>query len=229
MPETIFLAGGSGLVGLRLIPSLVADGWRVVATTRTPAKAPQIALGAEPIVVDAFDRAAMVKAVESCKANVIVHQLTNLPDGLAPSDMAAARAQNSRIRDEGTRNLIAGAVAAGARRLVAQSIAFAYATGASPHSEDDPLDPRALGVISLERQVLTAPLEGLVLRYGHFYGPGTGFEQSTQPGSLHVDDAARAARLAVRQGAPGVYNIAHDDGFLTVGKARRELGFRAKD
>lgn len=113
-------------------------------------------------------------------------------------------------------------------------MAFAYAPGPTPYAEDDPLDlgtddaPNisGRGVASLEKQVLAAPLEGLVLRYGSFYEPGTGFETTTRPGPLHIEDAAQAARLAVRQGPPGIYNIAEDDGAVAIDKAKRLLGWQ---
>jgi nucleoside-diphosphate-sugar epimerase len=149
--------------------------------------------------------------------------------------MAEALGRNARLRSEGTRNLVAAALAAGARRLVAQSIAFAYAPGPEPHREDDPLNvsadggagATARGVASLEQQVLGCGLEGLVLRYGRLYGPGTGFDSNDKPAPLHVDAAARAAQLAASRGAPGVYNLAEDDGAVSSEKAKAALGWRA--
>jgi len=116
---------------------------------------------------------------------------------------------------------------------VAQSIAFAYAAGPIPYKEEDPIDVGTAdkpdiggqGVASLERQVLAAPLEGLVLRYGSFYGPDTGFAAPTRPGPLHMEDAAEAARKAIRRGPPGIYNIAEDDGTVSIEKAKRLLGW----
>ena len=235
MSKRLFLAGASGVVGRYLIPLLLADGWAVTGTTRSADKAAHlVALGVEPAIVDVFDAAALRAAVGAAQPDVVVHQLTDLPPGLDPARMAEARGRNARVRDEGTRNLIAASLAAGAKRLVAQSIAFAYAVGPTPHKEDDPLDlgtdeapnVSGRGVASLEKQVLAAPLEGLVLRYGSFYGPGTGFETTTRPGPLHIEDAAEAARLAVRQGPPGIYNIAEDDGAVAIEKAKRLLGWR---
>jgi nucleoside-diphosphate-sugar epimerase len=122
----------------------------------------------------------------------------------------------------------------GVRRLVAQSIAWTYAPGPQPHTEDDPLDlhaegDRAItmeGVAALERLTLSSPpILGTVLRYGRLYGPGTGVHSVPEAPSLHVDAAASAALLAIEKGCPGVYNIAEQDGYLTTAKARRELGF----
>jgi nucleoside-diphosphate-sugar epimerase len=149
--------------------------------------------------------------------------------------MAEATGRNARIRDEGTRNLVAATLAAGVHRMLAQSIAFAYADGPLPHGEDDPLDLGAQGargvsvrgVVSLERQVLEAPMEGIVLRYGRLYGPGTGFDAPAGPGPVHVDAAARATELAIARGTPGIYNIAEDDGTLSCEKAKRVLGWNA--
>ena len=230
----LFLAGAGGVVGRHLIPLLLADGWSLTGTTRSPDKARQLAaLGIQPAIVDVFDAAALRNAVVKAKPDVVVHQLTDLPPALDPARMAEARARNARIRDVGTRNLIAAALAAGARRLVAQSIAFAYAAGPTPYKEEDPIevgtadrpDIGGQGVASLERQVLAAPLEGLVLRYGSFYGPDTGFAAPTRPGPLHIEDAAEAARKAVRRGPPGIYNIAEDDGTVSIDKAKRLLGW----
>jgi nucleoside-diphosphate-sugar epimerase len=140
--------------------------------------------------------------------------------------MAEGVIRNTRIRDVGTRHLLAAAVNAGARRIVAQSIAFAYAPGPLPYDENSLLDPNARGVISLERQVLEAPFEAVILRYGRFYGPGTGFEDERESGKLHVDAAADAARRAVTHGH-GIFNIAEEDGEISSRKAAAELGWSA--
>src|ERR1700743_2711374 len=162
MADCLFLAGATGAIGRRVAPLFVAAGWRVVGTTRSSDKAPMLReLGVEPVVVDVFDAAALRDALEAVRPQVVMHQLTDLPPGLDPARMAEASQRNARIRDEGTRNLVAAAVAADVRRIVAQSIGFAYADGPLPHSEGDPLDsdfdgPRGVslrGVASLERQV----------------------------------------------------------------------------
>lgn len=236
MADCLFLAGATGAIGRRVAPLFVAAGWRVVGTTRSSDKAPMLReLGVEPVVVDVFDAAALRAALEAVRPQVVMHQLTDLPPGLDPARMAEASQRNARIRDEGTRNLVAAAVAADVRRIVAQSIGFAYADGPLPHGEDDPLDsnfdgPRGVslrGVASLERQVLQAPLEAVVLRYGRLYGPGTGFDAAAGAAPVHVDAAARAAELAVLRGKTGIYNIAEDDGTLACDKAKRELGWSA--
>jgi nucleoside-diphosphate-sugar epimerase len=236
MADCLFLAGATGAIGRRVAPLFVAAGWRVVPTTRPSDKAPMLReLGVEPVVVDVFDAAALRAALEAVRPQVVMHQLTDLPPGLDPARMAEASQRNARIRDEGTRNLVAAAVAADVRRIVAQSIGFAYADGPLPHSEDDPLDsdfdgPRGVslrGVASLERQVLQAPLEAVVLRYGRLYGPGTGFDAAAGTAPVHVDAAARAAELAVLRGKTGIYNIAEDDGTLACDKAKRDLGWSA--
>jgi nucleoside-diphosphate-sugar epimerase len=236
MAECIFLAGATGAIGRRLAPLYVASGWRVVGTTRSSAKAALLReLGVEPLVVDVFDAAALHDALAAARPQVVVHQLTDLPPALDPARMAEAAQRNARIRSEGTRNLVAAAVAAGAQRMLAQSIGFAYADGPLPHNEDDPLDsdfdgPRGVtlrGVASLEQQVLQAPLEAIVLRYGRLYGPGTGFGTASGAGPVHDDAAARAAELALTRGTPGIYNIAETDGTLDCAKAERLLGWRA--
>lgn len=234
--NVIFLAGAAGAVGKRLCPLLLADGWRVFGTTRSPEKAAALpALGVEPVVVDVFDAEALRNAVLASGARVVIHQLTDLPPGLDPKQMPAARGRNARLREIGTRNLIAAGLAAGMRRLIAQSISFAYAPGPMPYLEDAPLNisapeeaggGSARGVASLESQALAGPFEGLVLRYGKLYGPGTGFDSPAPGGPVHVDAAAQAARLAVTRGAPGIYNIAEEDGTVSSAKAASELGWR---
>jgi nucleoside-diphosphate-sugar epimerase len=234
MTRRLFLAGASGVVGRRLAPLLLADGWFVTGTTRSTDRAVALArAGIDPVVVDVFDAEKLRAAVVRARPSVVIHQLTDLPPGLDASRLAAAIGPNARIREEGTRNLIAAALAAGAQRMVAQSLAFAYAQGPTPHGEEDPLDVdapgaagvTARGVASLERQMREARLEWLVLRYGRFYGTGTGFEKAVAAAPLHIDDAAEAARLAARRGTSGIYNIAEDDGAVSIEKARRELGW----
>jgi nucleoside-diphosphate-sugar epimerase len=232
----IFLAGASGAIGRRLAPLLVASGWRVAGTTRSKEKAPLLReLGVEPVVVDVFDSQALRGIVADHRPEIVIHQLTDLPFALDAGKMTDALVRNARLRDEGTRNLVAAAVHAGARRLIVQSISFIYAEGPLPHSEEDPLLPEThpvyggtvTGVLSLERQTLAAPLEGIVLRYGLFYGPGTGFDAPIAPGSVHVDAAAKATELALTKAAPGIYNVAEPDGPVSSEKACRVLGWGA--
>ena len=231
---TVFLAGAGGAVGRRLAPLLVEAGYRVVGSTRSAARVESLAaLGIEAVQVDVFDEAALTAAMTAARPEIVIHQLTDLPYGLDPALMEEGLVRNARIRVDGTRNLIAAARAAGARRLIAQSIAWLYAPGPEPHGEDDALDavkPASVtleGVLALERQVLeAAPLEGIVLRYGMFYGPGTGStERSGGPARVHVDAAAQAALLAIDRARPGVYNIADPGDYLSSEKARRDLGW----
>ncbi len=214
----ILLAGATGAIGKRLVPLLLDAGHNVLGMTRSATKAGVLrAIGVEPIVVDVFEVPALSRALTAARPEIVIHQLTDLPPGLDPVRMAGATVRNARIRSEGTQNLVAAALEAGARRIVTQSIAWAYAPGREPHPEDDPLDTRAEGaravtvggVARLERLTLTSPpLEGIVLRYGHIYGPGTGAEAPGDPPSLHVDAAASAALLAIKAVRPGIYNIA---------------------
>lgn len=235
MSHRIFLAGASGAIGRRLTPLLRAAGHHVVGTTRTDAGAGTLrALGAEPAIVDVFDAEMLSRAVAAARPDVVIHQLTDLPPGLDPARMAEAGVRNARIRDEGTGNLVRAAIAAGARRLIAQSIAFAYAPGPEPHAEGDPLDIAAdggravsvRGVVALENWTLASPpLAGIVLRYGRLYGPGTGAEAASAP-PLHVDAAAYAALLAVDRGDVGIYNIAEANAYAATEKARSALDWR---
>jgi len=236
MRQRVFLAGASGVVGRRLVPLLLEAGHCVVGTSRSPAKIQELrALGVEPVLVDVFDPAALMRAVVSARPQVVIHQLTDLGGALDPTQRTHSLARNARIRDQGTRNLVHAAMAANAHRLVAQSISWMYAPGAEPHSEDDPLDLAAVGdratsvggVAALEGWTLNSPpLEGLVLRYGHFYGPGTGSETPRGPLSVHVDAAAYAALLAIDHGEPGIYNVAEPNSQTSTDKARSTLGWR---
>jgi nucleoside-diphosphate-sugar epimerase len=225
--RNIFLAGAAGAVGRPLCRLLVADGWRVVGTTRSREKAAVLqALGVEPVVVDVFDAEELRRVVTESRPFAVIHQLTDLPPGLDPARMPEARERTTRLRDVGTRNLVSAAVAAGAERLIAQSIAFAYAPGSEPFSEGDPLDAAAgSGIAQLETQVLDSPFEAIVLRYGRFYGPGTGIDTPPLGGPVHVEAAADAARRSLTRGRAGIYNITEEDGTVSCQKARRELGW----
>jgi nucleoside-diphosphate-sugar epimerase len=231
----IFLAGAAGAIGRRLVPLLQGAGHHVVGTTRSTSKADLLrAAGVEPVVLDVFDRALLTRAVSAARPHIVIHQLTDLPPGLDPSQMAEGSRRNARMRSEGTQSLVSAALASGARRFIAQSIAWMYAPGPQPHSEEDPLDidaqgTRAItvaGVVTLERLAMSSPpIEGIVLRYGHLYGPNTGSDVAGEPPSVHVDAAASAALLAVEKARKGIYNIAEPNAYLSVEKARRELGF----
>ena len=233
----IFLAGATGAIGKRLVPMLLEAGYQVIGTTRSIPRAEGLrAAGVEPLVIDVFDRPSLVRAVVAAHPDVVMHQLTDLPSGLAPSEMTEGTRRNARMRSEGTRNLVAAALEAGVPRLIAQSIAWMYSPGPEPHAEGDPLDIHAqgtraitvTGVAALEHSVLASPpIEGVVLRYGHLYGPGTGTEAPGEPPSLHVDAAAAAALLALQKGCSGIYNIAEPNSYISTDKARRELGFEA--
>lgn len=230
--RSAFIAGASGAIGEVLCKLLLQDGWRVVGATRSPERAARLrSLGVDPVVVDVFDLPALSDAVVAARPQVVVHQLTDLPKQFTPEALAAARPRNARIREVGTDNLVAAALSAGATRIVAQSIAFAYAPGPRPYAEEAPLDGTAYGaVVKLEQLVLGSGIEGVVLRYGRLYGPNTWTMEPPAGGPLHVEAAADAARRAMTLGRAGVYNIAEDDGTVTSAKARRELkwspGFR---
>ena len=190
----IFVAGASGVIGVRLLPLLVADGHVVAAMTRSPGQAGLLAgLGAVPVVCDVFDAAGLAQAVARFAPDLVIHQLTDLPDDAA--DIARLGDRNDRIRTEGTRNLIAAAVAAGAGHFLAQSIAWRPAG-------------RAQGIEEHESRVLDAG--GVVVRYGQLYGPCTYYETEVpSPPRIHVDAAARATSPLML--APsGVVTVAED-------------------
>jgi len=237
----VFLAGATGVIGRRLLPRLLEAGHDVTAMTRHEERAGVLReAGAVPLVCDVFDAEAVRAAMEGARPEVVLHELTDLPPALDPRKMEEQLAGNDRIRTEGTRNLVAAAVAAGARRIVAQSVAFAYApTGAGLKREQDPLWDDApwpwsrsvAALRELEGDVTeTEGIEGVVLRYGFFYGPGTAygpggyFEREVRrrrfpvagkgTGTfpfIHIDDAAEATVAAVARGAPGIYNVVDDE------------------
>ena len=237
----VFVAGAAGAVGLPLVRRLAAAGHSVVGLTRSAAKAEAIAgAGGEPVVADALNQAAIVKAVGDARPDAIVHEMTALS---AASDLVhfdRTFAATNRLRTEGLDNLLAGARQAGTRRLVAQSFCgWPYAREGGPvKAEDAPLDPdpprelrRSLAAIRhLEDKVTGAvEIDGLVLRYGAFYGPATGMFDGAFIDALrrrrvplvgdgggwwsflHIDDAAAATALAVERAPPGLYNIADDE------------------
>ena len=236
----VFLAGASGAIGRTLVPKLVAAGHEVTGTTRSEERAEAIrAAGAHAAVVDVFDADRPREAVAAAAPEVLVHELTSLPDRLDFREEGIYEPTN-RVRTEGTRILLDAAREAGARRFVCQSIAFAYRPeGARVKTEDEPLMEDIPGnfgsgiraLHELEAMVLgDEGIEGVVLRYGFFYGPGTyyGDEGTTTAdvrrrrmpivgrGSgmfsfIHVDDAADATVAAVERGAPGVYNVVDDE------------------
>jgi nucleoside-diphosphate-sugar epimerase len=235
MPYRIFIAGAAGAIGSRMVLILRDGGHTLVGTTRSTAKAETLrSLGVEPVLVDVFNAVLLARAMEAARPDVVIHQLTDLPKKLDPSLMGVAIVRNARIREEGTRNLVAAANTLGVRRLVAQSIGWVYAPGPEPHAESDPLDAGAQGdrgttvrgVIALEDCVLKSPpLAGLVLRYGQLYGPGTHADKPSNFAPVHVDAAAYAAMLAIDRGQPGTYNIAQPNVHIATEKARSELGW----
>ncbi|WP_429302542.1 NAD-dependent epimerase/dehydratase family protein [Paraburkholderia sp. GAS199] len=235
MAESVFLAGATGAIGTALIPLLIDAGYTVYGSTRHAQRAAKLEnAGVTPVIVDVFDLAALTKALARIEPASVIHQLTDLPRNLDPAQMAHAVVNNARIRSEGTRNLVAAASAAGARRFVAQSIAWAYRTGTRPYTETSPLDidapaPRSIsvqGVVALETCVLEASaMTGTVLRYGQIYGPGTGSAEPAGTSPVHVEAAAAAALLALRYSPGGIYNIAEDEAEVSSAKARRELGW----
>ena len=237
----VFVAGATGVIGRRLVPMLVERGHEVTCMTRSPEKADQVrAAGATPAIRDVFDADGLRAEVGAAAPDVVVHQLTDLPPDVDPRKAAEQLEGNDRIREEGTRNLVDAALAAGARRMVAQSIAFVYEMdGAGLKTENDrlfddapfPWSRGVRAVHALEDAVTkTEGLDGIVLRYGFFYGPGSSYAPGgywagevkrrrfpiVGKGSgvfsfIHVDDAASAAAAAVEGGAPGIYNVVDDE------------------
>jgi nucleoside-diphosphate-sugar epimerase len=235
--KRVFLAGASGAIGASLVPQLVQAGYMVFGITRRKHKASWLrAWGAQPLVLDVFDRDAVVRAMAETRPEVVINQLTDLPKQLAGTLSTRDLEANAHLREQGSRNLIEAARTAGARRVIAQSLAWLYAPGQPPYAEDHPLDLEiekadamtVHGVVALETMTLKSPpLEGIVLRYGQLYGPGTWNTAQKGPVPIHVDAAAFAALLAVDTPHLGVYNIAEEKGLILAEKARRELGWNA--
>jgi len=235
----VFVAGATGALGRHLVPGLVAAGHEVTATTRTPGKVAQLReAGAEPVVVDGLDREAVIAAVLAAAPEVIVHQMTALADVRSrnlrnPDRMGAATIE---LRTRGTDHLLAAAAEAGTRRVIAQSVAGFYEPSGGPvKTEEDPLISRPPGrssarsLAAIKHVEKTVPLEapeGIVLRYGAFYGPGASevlldaVRKRQVPvigggtgiwSFIEITDAAAATLAAVDRGAPGVYNVVDSD------------------
>lgn len=231
----IFLAGAAGVIGRRLTPLLTGAGHAVTGTTRSPERAAWLkAVGAEAVMVDARDAKALFRAAVDARPDVVMNQLTDLPPVYDAARWDKVARRNAEIRAVSAPVLVEAAGQAGAKRHILQSLAFVYAPGPEPHGEDDPLDVATTGArrltvdgaLASERPVLEAgDTEGVVLRYGHFYGTGTWTETRANKPAVHVDAAAHAALLAVDRGDPGIYNVAEDDGTVLTDKARRLLGW----
>ncbi|WP_067815765.1 NAD-dependent epimerase/dehydratase family protein [Actinomadura kijaniata] len=228
----VLVAGATGVVGRRLVPLLTATGHEVVALSRRPRPAE----GARTVAADALDRAALAAAVREAAPDAVVHLLTAIPAKLNPRRMERDFALTDRLRTEGTRNLLDAAREAGATRIITQGLAFAYEPGETPANEDTPFwsDPPRQWAASLAAlrtlEKLTADADGLVLRFGHLYGPGTAFARDGWTTGqirgrrmpivggggatfsfLHTHDAATAIVSALTRPVTGALNIVDDE------------------
>jgi len=235
----IFVAGGSGVIGRQLVPRLVAAGHQVYGMTRDESKRDLLSqLGAAPVVADALNKIEVARALEDARPDVVIHELTAIGD-VDTRHMERDFAATNRLRTTGTDYLLAAARAVGVKRFIAQSHIAAYArTGGAIKSEEDsfdcepgPLRGNSDAMRHLEKAVLEATgLEGIVLRYGWFYGPGTSMAKGGTTADLvlqrkfplvgngaaiwsfvHIADAADATVAAVDHGSRGIYNIVDDD------------------
>jgi 2-alkyl-3-oxoalkanoate reductase len=237
----VFLAGATGAIGRRLVPQLVEAGHEVAAITRSKEKLDMLsALGAEPVLCDVFDAGRLGSLVARVEPDAVINQVTDLPQSLNPRKLGEYYAANNRARREGTMNLLDAALGAGVRRFLAQGSAYWYAPTGGPVKREEallyldapaPIGPAVETIKEVEDAVLSADgLEGVVLRYGMFYGPGTWYAKDGDVGRrarkrrypmigngegtysfIHVDDAASATVATLEEARPGVYNVVDDD------------------
>lgn len=234
--KKVFVAGASGVIGKPLCQMLIKNGWSVYGTTRSEAKAEILKeLGIKPIVLDVYDHKKLEEILMEIKPKIVMHQLTDLPDGLDSSKMTEALVSNAKLRDVGTRNLVQASIKAGVKKLIAQSIAFVYEPSTLPHTEESPLlnfdDPiygeTSKAVASLEEQVCNGPFVGVVLRNGLLYGPETGFDAPVDfVPPVHVEAAAYAAFLAISCNKNTIYNVSDDDERVSTNKVKSELQWK---
>ena len=235
----IFVAGGTGVIGRPLLAQLLAKGHAVVALTRSPEDAQALSeRGIEPAVADVFDSDAITAVVSRAQPDVVIEQLTALPKTYTRESMSAAAPFNTRLRLEGGANLLAAARTAGVRRYLRQSIAFWGVPGPGLADEETPLALDASPAVAADARIITElehrllgnpDIEGIAMRYGFFYGPGTWFNPDGDAARqvrqqqfpiigngegvwswLHIEDAAIATLAAAEQGNPGIYLIAND-------------------
>jgi nucleoside-diphosphate-sugar epimerase len=233
----VFVTGATGSVGQHLVPRLVQAGYKVTATTRTPGKAGRLReAGAEPVILDGLDRPAVIAAVRAAAPDVIVHQMTALADMRSLRNPDRLFAATNELRTRGTDNLLAAAAEAGTRRVIAQSYTGwpNERSGGNVKTEEDQLDPRPIpsaertlaAIRHVEETVPLAVPEGIVLRYGSFYGPGASdvmldvVRKRQMPvigggtgiwSFIEITDAAAATVAAIGHGDPGIYNVVDSD------------------
>jgi 2-alkyl-3-oxoalkanoate reductase len=237
----VFVAGATGAIGKRLVPRLVEAGHQVTAITRSKEKLGRLYdLGAEAVVCDVFDAGRLGSVVARAEPEAVINELTDLPQSLNPRKLKEYYAANNRVRREGTRNLLDAARGGGFRRFIVQGAAYWYAPTGGPVKTEEaplyldaspPLGPAVKTIKEVEEAVLSADgLEGIVLRYGMFYGPGTWYAKDGDVGRqvrkrrypiighgggtysfIHIDDAASATVVALERARPGVYNVVDDD------------------
>jgi nucleoside-diphosphate-sugar epimerase len=237
----VFLAGATGAIGRRLVPRLVEAGHHVTAITRQEKNLAELfELGAEPILCDVFDAGRLESIMTRAEPDAVVNELTDLPQSLNPRKLAEYYAANNRVRREGTKNLLSAALGTGVRRFLAQGSAYWYAPTGGPVKTEEaslylnapaPIGPAVKTIKEVEEAVLSADgIEGVVLRYGMFYGPGTWYAKDGDVGRqvrkrrypmigsgegtysfIHVNDAGDATVAALGRARPGVYNVVDDD------------------
>jgi 2-alkyl-3-oxoalkanoate reductase len=237
----VFVAGATGAIGKRLVPQLVEVGHQVTAMTRSKEKLGELyELGAEPVLCDVFDAGRLGSVVARAEPDAVINELTDLPQSLNPRKLKEYYAANNRVRREGTANLLGAARGAGVSRFLVQGAAYWYAPSGGPVKTEEaplyldapaPIGPAVKTIKEVEEAVLSADsIEGVVLRYGMFYGPGTWYAKDGDVGRqvrkrrypmighgegmfsfIHVDDAASATVAALERARPGLYNVVDDE------------------
>lgn len=234
--KKVFLAGASGVIGIRVAKMLVELGYEAYGTTRSQNKAQMLEqIGIKPVVLDVFDTQKLKEEMKKASCEILMHQLTDLPDGLDyAGKMDEVLARNARIRTEGTRNLIEAAKQSGVKTIIAQSLGFIYEPGDTPYTEQSQLlnfndttyGETSRAVASLEEQVLGSGMCAIVLRNGLIYGEGTGFDIPFKGyASVHVDAAAKAVVLALQCKQNEIFNIVDTDNITSNDKAKTILGW----
>ena len=225
--KKVFLAGASGAIGFPLAKLLVKNGYAVTGTTRKMEKAETLRkVGIKPVIIDVYDAEKLRKILQSESPDIVIHQLTDLPFGLPPERMKEGITRNNRMRLRGTQNLLDAMAGLSVTRFLVQSIAFMYQDGKLPHPETDRLSSKELE--RFETIASNGGFDATILRYGRFYGEGTGVDIVDEDCRVHISAAARATILALQKMKYGVYNVCEDRTYADNARFISETGWDPK-